>query len=245
MQGIQYSGRGSKWTRGILCCGGATANGLLLGDGRDEDNPSTLSAGAVDRSTGATPVLRLGSPTVSHGWVCPRKQMVLDTLKPTSGTVEIRPSWRACRIGVLRHSLRGAIIPKPATRVGIRRAAYRNGFRDIENPSQGRLLGDYPLSPRNDHFCEDKIMGWYHSSHLTHRCSTTADDKGDLPMIGCALERGPLIVVFDQAGRTLLAKTKGSGPKDGLLGLPVRPSPWEVARSSTPTPRNDDLRQAA
>ena len=38
-------------------------------------------------------------------------------------------------------------------------------------------------------------------------------------MIGCALERGSLIVVFDQQGRTLFSKTRGSGPKDGLLGF--------------------------
>jgi hypothetical protein len=44
-------------------------------------------------------------------------------------------------------------------------------------------------------------------------------NEGDLPMIGSALERGSLIVVFDQAGRTLFAKARGSGPKDGLLGF--------------------------
>jgi hypothetical protein len=38
-------------------------------------------------------------------------------------------------------------------------------------------------------------------------------------MIGSALERGSLIVVFDQHGRTLFSKTKGSGPNDGLLGF--------------------------
>jgi len=37
-------------------------------------------------------------------------------------------------------------------------------------------------------------------------------------MIGCALESGSLIVVFDQTGRTPFSKARGSGPKDGLLG---------------------------
>jgi hypothetical protein len=36
-------------------------------------------------------------------------------------------------------------------------------------------------------------------------------------MIGSALERGSLI--FDEHGRTLFAKAKGSGPEDGLLGF--------------------------
>jgi hypothetical protein len=38
-------------------------------------------------------------------------------------------------------------------------------------------------------------------------------------MIGSALERGSLIVVFDEHGRSLFSKAKGSGPKDGLLGF--------------------------
>jgi hypothetical protein len=38
-------------------------------------------------------------------------------------------------------------------------------------------------------------------------------------MIGSALERGSLIVVFDQRGTTLFSKTRGSGPNDGLLGF--------------------------
>jgi hypothetical protein len=38
-------------------------------------------------------------------------------------------------------------------------------------------------------------------------------------MIGSALERGSLIVVFDEHGRTLFSKARGSGPNDGLLGF--------------------------
>jgi len=38
-------------------------------------------------------------------------------------------------------------------------------------------------------------------------------------MIGSALERGSQIVVFDEHGRTLFSKSKGSGPNDGLLGF--------------------------
>jgi hypothetical protein len=38
-------------------------------------------------------------------------------------------------------------------------------------------------------------------------------------MIGSALERGSLIYVFDEHGRTLFAKATGLGPKDGLLGF--------------------------
>jgi hypothetical protein len=38
-------------------------------------------------------------------------------------------------------------------------------------------------------------------------------------MIGSALERGSLIVVFDQRGMTLFSKVRGSGPSDGLLGF--------------------------
>ena len=38
-------------------------------------------------------------------------------------------------------------------------------------------------------------------------------------MIGSAIERGSLIVVFDQHGMTLFSKPKGSGPKDGLIGF--------------------------
>jgi hypothetical protein len=38
-------------------------------------------------------------------------------------------------------------------------------------------------------------------------------------MIGSALERGSLIYVFDEDGRTLFSKAKGSGPRDGLLGF--------------------------
>jgi hypothetical protein len=38
-------------------------------------------------------------------------------------------------------------------------------------------------------------------------------------MIGSALERGSLIVVYDQDGRPLFSKVKGSGSRDGLLGF--------------------------
>jgi hypothetical protein len=38
-------------------------------------------------------------------------------------------------------------------------------------------------------------------------------------MIGSAIERGSLIVVFDQRGMTLFSKVRGSGPRDGLLGF--------------------------
>jgi hypothetical protein len=38
-------------------------------------------------------------------------------------------------------------------------------------------------------------------------------------MIGSALERGSLIYAYDEDGRTLFAKNKGSGPEDGLLGF--------------------------
>ena len=35
--------------------------------------------------------------------------------------------------------------------------------------------------------------------------------------IGSALERGSLVVVFDQHGTTLFSKARGNGPDDGLL----------------------------
>ena len=38
-------------------------------------------------------------------------------------------------------------------------------------------------------------------------------------MIGSALERGSLIVVYDEKGMSLFSKAKGSGPQDGLLGF--------------------------
>jgi hypothetical protein len=38
-------------------------------------------------------------------------------------------------------------------------------------------------------------------------------------MIGSAIERGSLIVVFDQHGMALFSKAKGSGPHDGLIGF--------------------------
>ncbi len=43
---------------------------------------------------GATPVLRLDSPTVSHGWVCLRKQMVLDTAQRPGTLIERKLQWR-------------------------------------------------------------------------------------------------------------------------------------------------------
>ena len=38
-------------------------------------------------------------------------------------------------------------------------------------------------------------------------------------MIGSAIERGSLIVAYDEHGHTLFSKAKGSGAKDGLLGF--------------------------
>ena len=37
--------------------------------------------------------------------------------------------------------------------------------------------------------------------------------------IGSAIERGSQIDVFDEHGRTLFSKARGSGPRDGLLGF--------------------------
>jgi hypothetical protein len=37
--------------------------------------------------------------------------------------------------------------------------------------------------------------------------------------IGSAIERGSFIFAYDEHGRTLFSKAKGSGPKDGLLGF--------------------------
>ena len=37
--------------------------------------------------------------------------------------------------------------------------------------------------------------------------------------IGSAIERGSLIQVFNEHGRTLFSKARGSGAKDGLLGF--------------------------
>jgi hypothetical protein len=37
--------------------------------------------------------------------------------------------------------------------------------------------------------------------------------------IGSAIERGSLIQVFDEYGRTLFSKARGNGPHDGLLGF--------------------------
>ena len=37
--------------------------------------------------------------------------------------------------------------------------------------------------------------------------------------IGSAIERGSLIQVFDERGRTLFSKARGAGPEDGLLGF--------------------------
>ena len=38
-------------------------------------------------------------------------------------------------------------------------------------------------------------------------------------MIGSAIERGSLIQVFDEHGRTLFSKARGSGATDGLIGF--------------------------
>jgi hypothetical protein len=37
--------------------------------------------------------------------------------------------------------------------------------------------------------------------------------------IGSAIERGSFIFAYDEHGRTLFSKAKGSGAKDGLLGF--------------------------
>jgi hypothetical protein len=37
--------------------------------------------------------------------------------------------------------------------------------------------------------------------------------------IGSAIERGSLIQVFDEHGRTLFSKARGNGSHDGLLGF--------------------------
>ena len=37
--------------------------------------------------------------------------------------------------------------------------------------------------------------------------------------IGSAIERGSVILVFDQGGQMLFSKANGSGPHDGLLGF--------------------------
>ena len=37
--------------------------------------------------------------------------------------------------------------------------------------------------------------------------------------IGSAIERGSLIQVFDERGRTLFSKARGSGPRTRLLGI--------------------------
>ena len=46
--------------------------------------------------------------------------------------------------------------------------------------------------------------------------------------IGSAIERGSVILVFDQGGQMLFSKANGPGPHDGLLGF----------TSSTVTVRN-------
>jgi hypothetical protein len=37
--------------------------------------------------------------------------------------------------------------------------------------------------------------------------------------IGSAIERGSFIFAYDEHGRTLFSKARGSGAKDGLLGF--------------------------
>ena len=49
--------------------------------------------------------------------------------------------------------------------------------------------------------------------------------------IGSAIERGSFIFAYDEHGRTLFSKARGSGPKDGLLGF----------TSSTVTTRNGSV----
>jgi hypothetical protein len=59
----------------------------------------------------------------------------------------------------------------------------------------------------------------------TNRANTTdytdlqTDIRRPVMTIGSALERGSLIYVFDENGRTLFSKACGSGLKDGLLGF--------------------------
>ena len=49
--------------------------------------------------------------------------------------------------------------------------------------------------------------------------------------IGSALERGSFIFAYDEHGRTLFQKARGSGPNDGLLGSLAPPSPHGTVRS--------------
>jgi hypothetical protein len=140
-----------------LACSGLTASGLLLGDRLDDDVLPMLFAEAVGRDEG---------PRRCFGWArqqFPRLGVSNENRGFWAHSNRHLEPWKSLlgghvASGFCAHSLRGVIIPKPVPRVGIRRAAYRNGFRDIENPSQGHLLGDYPLSPRNDRFCEGKII---------------------------------------------------------------------------------------
>ena len=52
---------------------------------------------------------------------------------------------------------------------------------------------------------------WYHS--------VTVPSEGDQMAIGSAIERGSQIDVFDERGRVLFSKARGSGPQDGLVGF--------------------------
>lgn len=49
--------------------------------------------------------------------------------------------------------------------------------------------------------------------------ATSRTDQEIIMAIGSAIERGSLIVVFDERGMTLFSKARGNGPNDGLLGF--------------------------
>ena len=59
-------------------------------------------------------------------------------------------------------------------------------------------------------------------------------------MIGSALKRGSLIVVFDQHGTTLFSKARGQDPTTDCWDLLVPPSPHATARSSIRTTKRTD-----
>ncbi len=61
--------------------------------------------------------------------------------------------------GFCEHSLRGVTIPKLVTPAGIRpESNLSEWIPGHRKPVQGHLLGDYPLSPISDRFCEGKII---------------------------------------------------------------------------------------
>ena len=55
--------------------------------------------------------------------------------------------------------------------------------------------------------------------------------------IGSAIERGSMIVVFDERGMTLFSKARGQDPRTDCWDSPVPPSPHGSVRSSTRTTR--------